>query len=159
MLLALFAVGQVWAQNSENPDDPPKSGYCGYADRFVDYSRNVMWEYNSETTTLRIFPNTTDPNTTAGEPFAMNSFNEYRPWDCFKEDITTVVIEDGVTSVGEFAFFEFKKLTKVSLPASVRSIGSFAFTNSGITNIVIPASVSQIGNHAFQETSLKKFIF
>jgi len=91
LLLALFAVGQVWAQNCENPDDPPKSGYCGYADGRGDYSRNVMWEYNSETTTLRIFPNTTDPDTTAKEPFAMNSFNGGRPWECFKEDLTTVV--------------------------------------------------------------------
>ena len=154
LLLALFAVGQVWAQNSENPDDPPKSGYCGYADKFVDYSRNVMWEYNSETTTLRIFP-----NTTAGEPFAMNSFNGDRPWDRFKENLTTVVIEDGVTSVGEFAFLEFEKLTKVSLPASVWSIGSSAFAHSGITNIVIPASVSYIEDYAFQGTSLEKIYF
>ena len=159
LLLALFAVGQVWAQNSENPDDPPKSGYCGYADGHVDYSRNVMWEYNSETTTLRIFPNTTDPDITAAETYAMNSFDGDRPWERFKEDITTVVIEDGVTRVGEFAFVGLKKLTKVSLPASVRSIDFYAFVYSGITNIVIPASVDYIGDYAFQKTPLEKIYF
>lgn len=48
------------------------------------------------------------------------------PWGT---KITQVVIEDGVTSIGDFAFGNCSLLTSVTIPDSVKSIGAFAFSN------------------------------
>ena len=51
-------------------------------------------------------------------------------WENYKSDITTVVIGDGVTSIGDYAFYDCTRLTTVSIPASVTSVGSDAFGNT-----------------------------
>lgn len=62
----------------------------------------------------------------------------YAPWYSTVSSITDVVIEDGVTSIGEHAFSNCKKLVKVSIPPSVNRIGTDAFANiSSQTEIYI----------------------
>lgn len=59
-------------------------------------------------------------------------------------------IPEGVTSIGECAFFDCWILTSVVIPESVTSIGSQAFYGcSGLTLVEIPRSVSSIGHDAF----------
>jgi hypothetical protein len=78
------------------------------------------------------------------------------PWDSHKNDITRVVIEDGVTSIGAKAFYDcsYEGLTSINIPASVTSIGidAFAYCYS-MTSIAIPASVTSIGDGAFRNCS------
>jgi hypothetical protein len=65
-------------------------------------------------------------------------------------NIKVVVIKDGVTSIGGWAFYECRGLTSVTIPASVTSIGESAFCYCyGLTSVTIPASVTSIGNAAF----------
>ena len=72
------------------------------------------------------------------------------PWDSQRDKIKTVVIKDGVTSIGKYAFFWCSGLTSITIPNSVTSIGEHAFANcSGLTSITIPNSVTSIGNGAF----------
>lgn len=104
------------------------------------------------------------------------------PWNSNKSSITSVVIESGVTTIGEFAFSECANLASVSIPASVTTIGDDAFYCSGtsaasltvnfaegstlatvgtaafygctkLTSISIPASVTSIGASAFSDCS------
>lgn len=55
-----------------------------------------------------------------------------------------------VTRIGEMAFNNCSKVTKVTLPSTLRTISQYAFTGSGITSIEIPASVTSIASRAFE---------
>ena len=72
------------------------------------------------------------------------------PWYHDLVKIKKVVIEDGVTSIGDYAFCECESLTSITIPNSVKSIGHDAFCGcSGLTSVTIPNSVTSIGGNAF----------
>ena len=71
----------------------------------------------------------------------------------FADDVSKVTIEDGITGIGNYAFFGCTGLTNVSIPNSVTSIGSRAFFGcTGLTSVTIPNSVTDIGFLAFDGT-------
>jgi hypothetical protein len=64
--------------------------------------------------------------------------------------LTSLVIPDSVTSIGNFAFGECSGLVSLVIPDSVTSIRDYAFYGcSGLTSLVIPDSVTNIGDSAF----------
>ena len=66
------------------------------------------------------------------------------------KNLTSVTIGNSVTSIGEYAFYGCKLLTSVTIPDSVASIGDYAFSNcTGLTSVTIPDSVTSIGDGAF----------
>ena len=74
------------------------------------------------------------------------------PWAAAK--IKSVVIESGVTSIGDFAFVGQVGLTSITIPDSVTSIGDYAFYNcSSLASIAIPNSITSIGQGAFSGCS------
>ena len=76
------------------------------------------------------------------------------PWYANKDKIESVVIEDGVTSIGMYAFGDCSSLASIKLPNSISSIGNAAFSNcSSLTSITISNSVTSIGNSAFYDCS------
>ena len=48
-------------------------------------------------------------------------------WLSSKESIKRVVIADGITAIGEYTFYKCKSLTSVTIPASVKDVGSGVF--------------------------------
>ena len=71
-------------------------------------------------------------------------------WAHYCFTITSVIIGDGITSIGNNAFSDCTDLTSVTIPDSVTSIGDSAFWNcKALTSIVIPAKVTSIGSAAF----------
>lgn len=69
-------------------------------------------------------------------------------------NISEVIIPDGVTFIGERAFSGCSSLTAIIIPDSVTSIGEWAFSEcTSLTSIVIPDSVTRIGDCAFKECS------
>ena len=69
-------------------------------------------------------------------------------------EIKNVIINNGVTSIGKFAFSYCSNLISITIPNSVTSIGSFAFCRcTSLTSITIPNSVTSIGNYAFEYCS------
>ena len=72
------------------------------------------------------------------------------PWYSRRSEIKKVIITDGVTNIGDCAFFECRNLTSVTVPNSVTSMGDCAFQNcSNLTSVEIPTSVTSIGRAAF----------
>lgn len=69
-------------------------------------------------------------------------------WD--KNKIKSVIINDGVTSIGKEAFKNCTNLTSITIPDCITSIGDSAFDNcTGLTSVIIPGSVMSIGRYAF----------
>ena len=65
------------------------------------------------------------------------------------ELVTDLVIPDGVTAIGDYAFYRCSNLTSVTIPNSVTSIGDYAFFDcDSMINITIPDSVTTIGSDA-----------
>lgn len=72
-------------------------------------------------------------------------------WSSFLSSIQTIVIEDGVTSIGSWAFDDCTSLTSVTIGSDVTSIGEAAFAEcTALNSIVIPDNVIEIGSWAFE---------
>ena len=75
------------------------------------------------------------------------------PWYDYKYKITSVVIDEGITSIGNNAFSGCG-FTSITIPSSVTSIGDNAFYFcQNLASITIPESVTSIGNYAFSNCS------
>ena len=79
------------------------------------------------------------------------------PWSEYAEDIRTVIIQDGVTSIGSGAFSGCKQLTKVEIPDTVTSIGASAFFNCGkLSQMTLPDGLIRIGEEAFNYSGINR---
>ena len=123
LIVAICATTLAWADDS---------GSCG---------ENVTYSFVESTGTLTI-------SGTGGMPNYADASK--RPWDAYSSSIKKVVINNGVTSIGDYAFEHCTGLTSVTIPNSVTSIGSRAFCDCyGLTSVTIPNSVTSIGEKAF----------
>ena len=107
------------------------SGSCG---------TNVTWSYDTATYTLTI----------SGEGVMSGYKSNNRPWESYEDNIKTVVIGEGVTTIGAYAFYSFGALTSITIPEGIVSIGSKAFYGCKVlANITIPEGVTAIDESAF----------
>ena len=66
------------------------------------------------------------------------------------QELTSYVIPNSVTRIGDYAFSSCSSLVEVVIPNSVTRIGDYAFLHcSSLSSIVIPVSVTIIGSYAF----------
>ena len=103
--------------------------------------QQAVWNYEEENGILTIqgvgaMEDYTDP--------------EQVPWNTFIQKIKTVVIRDGITTVGDYAFAGGSNLQEVSLPGSVEIVGVFSFKGcTELKEIVIPEGVRVLASKAF----------
>jgi len=79
------------------------------------------------------------------------------PWHDEHLEIYEVIINNGVTVIGSYAFSAFDngtELTSVTIPNSVTLIGDLAFAYNKLTNVTIPDNVTLIGVAAFENNPL-----
>ena len=72
------------------------------------------------------------------------------PWGDYLDGMMKVIVEEGVTGIGKYAFSHTAFLTEITLPDSVTSIGEYAFAYSEVlTEITIPRNVTSISDYTF----------
>ena len=121
--------------------DTAKSGTCG---------DNLTWTLQDGVLTIS--------GTGNMKNYSMQKVNDKyittAPWGEYYDTIKSVVIEAGVTSIGDYAFYKCSSLASVTIPDSVTSIGSSAFSFcSSLASVTIPDSVTTIGDWAFYNCS------
>jgi len=78
----------------------------------------------------------------------------YVPWYSLRSQVTSVVVNSGITSIGNYAFYGCSNVTSVSLPGNLTSIGASAFYGcSSLPAVTIPGNVISIGSYAFRDCS------
>ena len=114
------------------------SGKCG---------ENVTYYYDESTKILKI------SGSGEMEDYAFSGIAKNPPWiwKGYSKDIASVIIGDGITSIGINAFHNCSSLTSVTIPEGVKSIEERVFCGcSSLTIINIPNSVTSIGSYAFK---------
>ena len=87
------------------------------------------------------------------------AINSPAPWAGFKSIIRSVVVQEGVTGIGSFAFFKHPALESAILPAGLKSIGVCAFGDCGkLSEAALPEGLTHLGNEAFKSTALKSVV-
>lgn len=112
------------------------------------YGENITYAFDASTGVLNL--------SGSGDMMDTTGTSTDWPFYSFKDQITAVVVGDGITSIGNYAFYRCGSLQSISLPAGVTSIGRRAFFDcTALSQIEIPAGVTAIGEAAFFEcTSL-----
>lgn len=92
---------------------------------------------------------------------AMQDYTSARetPWFSNRADIRKIVVQNGVTSIGDYAFYGCENVTSVTLPGTVTQIGKLAFYGcKGLTSLELPESVAVVKDYAFAKASGLKTI-
>ena len=108
-------------------------------------SGGLHWQYIPSSHTLSI--------TGSGDMPDFNGLDQ--PWEPFQDEIETVTIGAGVTSVGKRAFLGSTALKSVTLPAGLKTLGVSAFAScDALTRIELPAALETIGTNALNAGGL-----
>lgn len=128
LVLALIAAMMCFVMAASATEEPIASGDCG---------ENLTWALTEEGVL------------TISGTGAMHDYDlDYPGW--YDYPFTTVIIEAGVTEIGDYAFDHSRSLTSVSIADTVEMIGQRAFSYSELlTAVVIPASVRKVDMDSF----------
>jgi len=141
--VAAYTAAAQWnAFNIQGYDPAPTpANVCG---------DGLTWELNGGVLTISYDGVGTGEMTDFGYEYDASPVN-VAPWKENKSAITTVIVGDGVKSIGNYAFNDLSEnFTAVTIANSVERIGVFAFTNSEeITEITLPSSLKTIDERGF----------
>ena len=109
---------------------------------------NILWAFDEETGTLAL----------KGTGL-MKSYNTRReaPWKSL--DIKHLIISEGVTNIGGYAFMSQSNLKSIDLPSTIESIEEYAFAEiDSVKELILPEGVKFIGKRAFQNLTATKVV-
>ena len=105
----------------------------------ADYKKTASGDYNGDGTVGGEIFDTDIPQTVSTAP-----------WNKYSGSITAVVLPEGLTSVGDYAFYGCDKLTEVVLPAGVAALGQAAFGDCvALTDLTVQGNVTDAASDAF----------
>ncbi len=127
----------------DSGNDPLKAAFCHPTDEF-ECGDNLMWSL-SEDGVLTI------SGTGAMDNYLLETDT---PWYKYNNKIKSIVIENGVTSVGNYAFRFCTTATAVTIANSVEKIGDYAFENGyNIVDLTLSNKLTSVGKEAFSSCS------
>lgn len=129
-LLAICVTAALLSAAFVLPTSAAEAGECG---------ADLSWSYTAGTLTI----------TGKGD---MTNFTERNmaPWYAYADEIRRVILPDGITSIGNLAFYGCENLSVVNIPDTVLTIGELAFAGcSSLSMLDLGIRVSRIGNSAF----------
>lgn len=122
-------------------EETPVRGSCG---------ENAQWYFDAEAGRLRIH------GTGAMQDFQGTS---RCPWYPYQKNIRSVVVEGGITRLGNYAFCGCEAMTSIYLPESLEEIGRYAVAYcKSLTSLALPDSVASIEYAAFYSCSSLKWL-
>ena len=125
-----FEPDECWNTLIEDPVPGPETSPCG---------TNAKWSLEDGVLTISGRGAIDDYGKAASQP-----------WYASRALITSIVVEEGVTAIGNFNFYGLTNLENVTLAHSVTDIGDYAFKNcSGIKELTLPTKLVHIGESAF----------
>ena len=133
-LCALLVLAMVLSFVPVTAQAATGSGNCGAN------TTNVKWKLTSDGTL-------TISGTGAMADYTTSST---APWYSYTSSITSIVVQEGVTYIGNYAFYKCYYATSISLPKTLTTIGEYAFYRcQKVTSITVPDSVTSFGQYAF----------
>ena len=115
----------------DKPENIVASGKCG---------DNLTWVLTNDGTL-----------TISGTGTMTNYYGASAPWWDYRENITSVIMREGVMTIGDCTFYGCNRLENVEVPETVTRIGRLAFGYCrALTGIEIPSAVRNIGEEAFE---------
>lgn len=131
ILSAMTAMG-LWAQ----------SGDCG---------EHVTWTLDGNTITISGEGKMNNYSAAQGNP---------TPWEDYKTQIQEVIVNPGVTALGDYAFDQCHGVTSVSLPEGLLTIGQHAFADcTSLESITFPESLTEIGRECSRYDPAEGYVF
>lgn len=138
-----FVFEQYELLSGSNPN--MVGGYCGAELE----GKNASWKLEDGILTI----------SGLGDMLDLNSYDD-QPWANVRFDATSIIVEEGITSIGNECFRNLSNVTNVSLPTSLVRIGKDAFLYTSLEQINLPDNLENIGEGAFSNlTSLTGKLF
>ena len=131
-------------------DEVSTLGKEGNTRDIVDYGKcgdNLSWTFDAEG--ILIISGTGEMNNYSQDSFLGYNNNEPEWYNGNSEAIKEVIIKNGVTTIGDYAFHGLYSLESVTVPDGIKRIGAGAFEYCAITDLILPTSITSIGNSAF----------
>lgn len=157
-------------------DGTSKNVTAGYTYSIKNFTsvgaQTVIIDYEEKTTTLTVYVKDAAPTTAyvhTGTWGALNwgidsngvlvisgngkmddlLYNKDVAWAEHRDIVTALVIEEGVTSIGNYAFFSFTKMLSVKLPSTLKQTGINSFRNCRFTTITFPSGLTTLKEDTF----------
>lgn len=128
-VLILIALCLFLLPTQSQAADIPGAGVCG---------ENLIYTYVNDLLMIQ-----------GSGPMTNFDYENKAPWETPDSPIKRIIIHDGVTSIGDYAFSSCTQLEELTLPGTLTQIGKNAFTGCSIKTLTLPDSVESIGSSAF----------
>ena len=118
-----------------------------YAAQTEGKTGDVTWKYNASTFTLTI------SGTGVTDNYETSKLPEWIT--LYKSSLKSVVVESGVTEIGNYTFANCTNLQTVTFASTVKSIGNYAFRGcTSLKNVTLPNNLTSIGTGAFYDSAI-----
>lgn len=148
-----------WDKVSQNHSHYIVGGTCTICGQSGGISGDTSWSVTTDGTNTLVISEDTS-NTDESGRMADYTDSDLPEWYDSRNDIEKLLIRDGVTYIGNYAFYELE-IENIVIPSSVTAIGNNAFNGVTLTDTVvwIPESVNAVGEKLFEGSNVTMILY